>query len=254
MYDPDKAKSAAFLDLFNFLLQQLVIAPEEKELFERFAQIGVQPGHRAASLDLEPKVRNAIEAGVGEALFEIQTAAADPRRLEGVQVRADRGWQGTKGMFGNGTEMRGRYLARAVAAMVGLYGNDALEAYYPIGSADAGGNPYDASEHQYVMRFDKDEMPKVEAFWSMTMYSLPEQLMVANPIDRYSIGDRSKLRYAKDGSLTIYIQRESPGKKRESNWLPAPDGPFSLQFRMYLPAPEALRDPLYLPPPVKVAR
>ncbi|TNF64237.1 MAG: DUF1214 domain-containing protein, partial [Deltaproteobacteria bacterium] len=87
----------------------------------------------------------------------------------------------------------------------------------------------------------------------MTMYSLPDQLMVANPIDRYSIGDRNKLRYGKDGSLTIYIQRESPGQKKESNWLPAPDGPFSLQFRMYLPKPAAL-DPLYLPPPLRIAK
>jgi hypothetical protein len=76
--------------------------------------------------------------------------------------------------------------------------------------------------------------------------------MVANPIHRYSIGDRSKLRYGKDGSLTIYVQHESPGKKQASNWLPAPDGPFSLQFRMYLPKPEAF-DPLYLPPPVRRA-
>jgi hypothetical protein len=74
--------------------------------------------------------------------------------------------------------------------------------------------------------------------------------MVANPINRYSIGDRSKLLYAEDGSLTIYIQHESPGKQKARNWLPAPNGPFSLQFRMYLPKPEAL-DPLYLPPPVR---
>jgi hypothetical protein len=84
----------------------------------------------------------------------------------------------------------------------------------------------------------------------MTMYSLPDQLMVANPIKRYSIGDRSKLQYGKDGSLTIYVQHDSPGKKKASNWLPAPEGAFSLQFRMYLPKAEAL-DPLYLPPPVK---
>ena len=103
------------------------------------------------------------------------------------------------------------------------------------------------------MRFEKDELPAVDAFWSMTMYSLPDQLMVPNPIARYSIGDRSKLEYGKDGSLTIYVQHESPGKGKSSNWLPAPDGAFSLQFRMYLPKPESL-DPLYLPPPVEPVR
>ena len=75
--------------------------------------------------------------------------------------------------------------------------------------------------------------------------------MVANSIDRYSVGDRSNFRYGDDGSLTIYVQHESPGKKLETNWLPAPSGPFSLQLRMYLPKPAAL-DPLYLPPPVDV--
>ena len=76
---------------------------------------------------------------------------------------------------------------------------------------------------------------------------------VENPIDRYSIGDRSTLQYAKDGSLTIYIRHDSPGKQHESNWLPAPDGPFSVQFRMYLPKAEAL-NPLYLPPAITVSR
>jgi hypothetical protein len=169
-----------------------------------------------------------------------------------VTARADHGWQGVDGIFGSRAMMRGKYLARAVAAMTGLYGNDTLEAYYPVGGRDDSGAPLDGSKHKYTMRFEKAEMPQVDAFWSMTMYSLPDQLMVPNTIERYSIGDRSKLRYGGDGSLTIYIQNESPGKKLESNWLPAPSGPFSLQLRMYLPKPDAL-DPLYLPPPVRVA-
>ena len=138
-------------------------------------------------------------------------------------------------------------------AMIGLYGNDTDEAYYPATSTDENGNRLDGSRDAYAIRFDKDQMPKVDAFWSMTMYSLPDQLMVENPIKRYSIGDRSKLEHADDGSLTIYIQHASPGKKLESNWLPAPDGPFSVQFRMYLPKPDAL-NPLYLPPAVTVSR
>jgi hypothetical protein len=115
------------------------------------------------------------------------------------------------------------------------------------------GNRLDGSRDAYTIRFEKEELPQVDAFWSMTMYSLPDQLMVENPINRYSIGDRSSLEYAEDGSLTIRIQHESPGKKHESNWLPAPDGPFSVQFRVYLPKPEAL-NPLYLPPGITVSR
>jgi len=252
MYDADKAKSAAFIDLLGFLLARVRPSGED-ELMARFNEIGIRPGAGAASLSLDPPTRAAVDAGAGQGLIKIHEAAANPSSLPGVTARAEHGWQGVVGMFGDGTEMRSKYLARAAAAMIGLYGNDAVEAYYPMGSSDGSGRRLDGSKHDYVIRFEEDQMPQVDAFWSMTMYSLPDQLMVANPIARYSIGDRSKLRHGKGGSLTIYIQHEPPGNELESNWLPAPNGPFSLQFRMYLPKPEAL-DPPYLPPPVKSVR
>jgi hypothetical protein len=252
-YDPSKAKSAAFIDLLNFLLTQVVVVSEEQELMRRFAEIGIRPGARSASLALSPELRDAVDAGVGQGILALTNAAGSPSKVQGVTLRTDHGWEGIDGLFGPGETMRSKYLVRALAAMVGLYGNDAIEAYYPIGNSDAAGDALDGSKHDYVMRFEKGELPQVDAFWSMTMYSLPDQLMVANPINRYSIGDRTKLRYGKDGSLTIYVQRDPPGKNKASNWLPAPDGPFSLQFRMYLPKPEAL-DPLYLPPPVQVTK
>jgi hypothetical protein len=216
----------------------------------RFAGIGIQAGALSASLALSPELRDAVGAGVGQGMVTLANAASNPSELQGVITRAGHGWAGIDGIFGPGEMMRSKYLARALAAMIGLYGNDAAEAYYPIGNRDGSGDPLDGSKHRYMMRFEKEELPQVDAFWSMTMYGFPDQLMVANPINRYSIGDRSKLLYAEDGSLTIYIQHESPGKQKARNWLPAPNGPFSLQFRMYLPKPEAL-DPLYLPPPVR---
>jgi hypothetical protein len=252
-YDARKAKSAAFIDLLNFLLTQVVVPPDERALMERFAKIGIQPGALSASLGLTQELWDAIDAGVEEGIEALGQAAAKPSQLKGVTVRTDHGWEGISGLFGPGEAMRSKYLVRAFAAMVGLYGNDAVEAYYPIGNGDAQGNALDGSKHDYVMRFEKNGMPQVEAFWSMTMYGLPSQLMVANPIERYSIGDRSKLKYDKDGSLTIYIQHASPGATKASNWLPAPNGRFSLQFRMYLPKPEAF-DPLYVPPPVRIAK
>ena len=252
-YDPSKVKSAEFIDLLNFILTQVAIVPAEQELMSRFAEIGIRPGALSASLALPPELLEAIDSGVGQGILKLTNAARNPSELQGVTVRADHGWEGIDGIFGPGEAMRSKYLVRALAAMIGLYGNDAVEAYYPIGNNDASGKLLDGSKHRYVMRFEKGELPQVDAFWSMTMYSLPNQLMVANPINRYSIGDRSKLEYGKDGSLTIYIQHDPPGKKRSSNWLPSPDGPFSLQFRMYMPKPEAL-DPLYLPPPVEAAK
>jgi hypothetical protein len=252
-HDAGKTKSAAFIDLLNFLLTQVVIPPDEDAIMERFARIGIRPGVLSASLGLTQELSNAIDAGVERGIDAMSRAAAKPNELKGVTARSDGGWEGVDGLFGPAEAMRSKYLVRAVAAMIGLYGNDAIEAYYPIGNSDAQGHPLDGSKHDYVMRFEKYEMPQVEAFWSMTMYSLPEQLMVANPINRYSIGDRSKLEYGKDGSLTIYVQHASPGVTNASNWLPAPNGPFSLQFRMYLPKPQTF-DPLYVPPPVRVAR
>ena len=252
MYDADKTKSAEFIDLLGFLLSHVTPVGED-DLMARFGEIGIRPGALAASLSLDPPTRAAVDAGVGQALIAIHRAAANPSSLPGVTARTEDGWQGVVGIFGDGDEMRSKYLARAVAAMLGLYGNDAVEAYYPIGVSDGSGRALDGSEHDYAIRFEKTELPQVDAFWSMTMYSLPDQLMVANSIDRYSVGDRSNFRYGDDGSLTIYVQHESPGKKLETNWLPAPSGPFSLQLRMYLPKPAAL-DPLYLPPPVDVTR
>lgn len=252
-YDAGRAQSPGFIDLFNFLLAHVDVVPEEAALMERFGGIGVRPGARAASLSLDDATRDAVEDGIDGALITMQKAAANPASLDGVRARTEGGWQGLDGIFGDGPEMRSKYLVRALAAKVGLYGNDTVEAYYPMSSRDAEGEPLDGAKHAYVMRFARDALPEARAFWSMTMYSLPDQLMVDNAIDRYSIGDRNALRYGEDGSLTIYIQRDSPGKRRQTNWLPAPDGPFSLQFRVYLPAPSAL-DPLYLPPPVEVAR
>jgi len=252
-YNPSRAKSAAFIDLLNFLLTEIVVVPEEQELMDRFSRIGIRAGALSGSWSLSPELRDALDEGVGQGMVAIDKAAHDPSQLQGVSVREGHGWQAMAGIFGPGEAMRTRYLARAVAAMVGLYGNDVEEAYYPIANTDASGDAFDGSTHQYVMRFEKDELPAANAFWSMTMYSLPDQLMVPNPIARYSIGDRNELEYGKDGSLTIYVQHESPGKGKSSNWLPAPDGAFSLQFRMYLPKPESL-DPLYLPPPVEPVR
>jgi hypothetical protein len=159
------------------------------------------------------------------------------------------------GAFGNRERMQGNYLVRAAAARLGLYGNDQEEALYPATQVDVNGNALDGSKNRYVIRFGKAQVPPVKSFWSMTMYGLPSQLMIANPIRRYSIGDRtSGLKSGLDGSVTIYVQTRSPGPSLETNWLPAPKGPFSLQMRMYWPRADAFTPEPYAPPPVEVAQ
>ena len=134
-----------------------------------------------------------------------------------------------------------------------MYGNTLEEAFYPECSLDVDGEVLDTSKHNYVLHFEADQLPPVKAFWSLSMYKLPEQLFIENPIKRYVISSASKgLKYADNGSLTVYLQHESPGADKESNWLPAPDSSFSLQARLYWPEPDAL-DPLYVPPPINKA-
>jgi hypothetical protein len=123
--------------------------------------------------------------------------------------------------------------------MIGIYGNNSEEAYNFSGAKDSAGDTLDASKHDYVLHFKTP--PPVQAFWSVTMYKHPEMLLVANPIERYSIGDRTPgFRTNKDGSVTIYVQHKSPGPDKESNWLPAPDGPFVVGLRIYWPEQDIL--------------
>ena len=143
-------------------------------------------------------------------------------------------------------DRRTAYATRAAAARAGLYGNHGYEANYEIVFVDGDGDQLTGA-HRYELRLETT--PPVDAFWSLTMYSVPKFLLVANAIDRYSIGDRTPgLQLADDGSLTIYMQRESPGPDKEPNWLPTPDGDFRPVMRMYQPRAEVLSGGYALPP------
>ena len=140
------------------------------------------------------------------------------------------------------------YLARALAARGGLWGNHGYEAAYPMTYTDADGDQLDG-RNRYTLTFDHD--PPVDAFWSITMYDLPDFYLVTNPIGRYSIGDRTPgLRRGSDGSLTIVMQHEQPAET--SNWLPAPAAPFRPLMRLYQPQP-AILDGSYKIPPITKA-
>ena len=97
----------------------------------------------------------------------------------------------------------------------------------------ADGDAYDGA-HTYVMRFPKGQLPPARGFWSLTMYNA-EYFFVPNVLHRYSISARQNLKANPDGSVDLYIQKDSPGAAKESNWLPAPPGKFILMLRMYWP-------------------
>ncbi|MDQ2706085.1 MAG: DUF1214 domain-containing protein, partial [Pseudomonadota bacterium] len=127
------------------------------------------------------------------------------------------------------------------------------EAMYPAYFTDAAQQPMTGA-NRYTLRFAPDGLPPVNAFWSLTMYKLPESLLSANRLNRYLINSPMLpgLKKDADGGLTLHIQNESPGADKEANWLPAPEGPFFMAMRLYWPKEEAL-DGTWKAPPLERA-
>ena len=147
----------------------------------------------------------------------------------------------TMGVYGN------YYLKRAIVAQVGLGANQPEDAIYPLNLGDESGKPLDGSGN-YVLHFEKGLTPPVDAFWSITLYD-PEGFQVANALNRFAVSSWMPLAYNPDGSLDLYFQKQSPGKDKEANWLPAPGTAFNLTMRLYAPKSEALTGK-WNPPPV----
>ena len=219
----------------NFLLQFCPPAPQEAGQRTMFAEIGVAPGKPFDfdKLDLERKL--ALGLGMKDGYEEIEKARANMGKVEN-------GWR-VASAFGDREFYEGDWLLRAAAALAGIYGNDEAEAIYPIAYNDSEGRKLDGHKHQYTLTFPEGQLPPVNAFWSVTMYDGRSQLLVTNSINRYLVNSPMQpgLKKNPDGSLTIYIQKGSPGSDKESNWLPAPDGYFYLVMRLYWPKETALR-------------
>ena len=207
-------------------------------IIARMKRIGLEPGTKFD----EGKVKADLLARGAAAGLKLM------RDKTPTIARVSNGWQmntETMGVYGN------YYLKRAIVAMVGLGANQPEDAIYPINVSDADGRPVTANE-RYVLHFRKDELPPVDAFWSLTLYD-GEGFQVANVLNRFAIGDRDALKFNADGSLDLYVQHENPGKDRESNWLPAPkSGALSLCLRLYAPRPQ-VADGRWNPPALRRA-
>jgi hypothetical protein len=207
----------------------------------RMRRVGLRPGESFDFDRLDPAVQGSLE-GVPAAAVKLMQATL-PRLAKVVN-----GWQmntDSIGVYGD------FYLKRAIVSMIGLGANQPDDAIYPLNVADADGEPLDGG-HDYILHFDKDELPPVHAFWSVTMYDA-EGFQAANPINRFAIGDRDDLAYSDDGSLDLYLQHDSPGPERERNWLPAPRGELGVTMRLYAPEPQAL-DGRWTPPAISRVR
>lgn len=241
---PDQQKtSPQFFEILNFAMRFAPTLPAEQQLRDRFATIGIGPDGTFDADELTPEMRKAIEDGMADAWAEFDTLKKD--KVDTDQV-------GAADFFGTKEDLDGNYLYRMAGAVLGIYGNTKEEALYPAATVDSAGAPLTGANN-YTYRFEPGQLPPVNAFWSLTMYQLPESLLVDNPIDRYVINSPMlpDLVRDPDGGITLYLQNQSPGPAKEANWLPAPKGPFLVALRLYWPKPDALDGQWQAPKPVK---
>jgi hypothetical protein len=228
-----------FFEYLDFALQFAPAGPEEKEIREKLASIGIGPGKKFDfnDLSLEHKAAMVVAMKEGDEKIEAEIAGGN-KMINGWHIGS---------FFGDRAFFNGNWLKRAAAAKAGIYGNDAIEAMYPMAKTLADGEALDGSKQNYTITFPAGQLPPVNAFWSITMYDGKTQLLIENPINRYLINSPMlpEMKKNADGSLTIYIQKDSPGAEKESNWLPAPNGPIYLVMRLYWPKTES---PSILPP------
>jgi hypothetical protein len=237
----DQVKQMSAATYFQYAAELMKLHPPHAtdwSTVARLQRLGIQPGQSFNLEQQDPAVRQALEAAPATGMQAMLDKGPTFARVSnGWQMNTDT--MGAYGIF---------YLKRAFVALVGLGANQPEDAVYPFCVADASGQPVMA-EHNYVMHFAADDPPPAGAFWSLTMYDA-EGFQVANPLNRFAIGDRDRLQYNPDGSLDLYIQHASPGMDKESNWLPSPaQGPLGLTMRLYAPQSSVL-DGRWNPPAV----
>ena len=242
-----------FYEYLDAALQFVPSSPEDKDVRARLASIGIGPGKSFDFKALSPEHKAAVLLGMKAGDDKVtKWLASGMKNINGWSVGA---------FFGDRAFYNGNWLIRAGAAKGGLYGNDAVEAMYPYTRTDGTGQELDASKHNYTLTFPAGQLPPVNAFWSVTMYDGKSQLLIKNSINRYLINSPMLpgMKKNPDGSLTLYIQKDSPGKAKEANWLPAPNDTVYLVLRLYWPkdAPPSILpagEGTWKPPAVQVAQ
>jgi len=234
----DQMSASAY---FKYAAEVMKVNPPHITDWSMVAQlkkIGIVPGKSFDYDKLEPVVKRAIDKAPAESQvlmkWKLPTLA---RMVNGWSMNTD-----TMGIYGD------YYLKRAIVTKLGLGANQPADAIYPMNITDADGKPM-IGDQNYVLHFNKEELPPVEAFWSVTMYDA-EGYQAANPINRFAVSSWMPFKYNADGSLDIYIQNKTPGADKEANWLPAPKGPLGVTMRLYAPMANAL-DGRWNPPAVK---
>ena len=235
----NRMDAVAYFTLLGKLMKTNPPSAADAPALAKFARIGLVPGQ-----DFDA---SKLRADFAKRIPEI----ANDRIMIQFKINKDvndiNGWGFTTKTGIYGTD----YLMRALVTAIGLGANRPQDAVYPTSQKDGDGKAYDGA-NKYVMRFAKGQLPPVEGFWSLTMYD-GAYFFVPNPINRYSISARQDLKANPDGSVDLYIQKDSPGADKESNWLPAPAGKFILMLRMYWPneSNPSIIDGTWTIPPVR---
>ena len=240
-YSAELIKGPAFYSILNFLLQFCPVNPTEVNLRANFEKIGIIPGK-----PFTPPVKDTLIISEGtKAGIDSMTKSIQKVEKDGVSSGA---------FFGSRQYLGSNYMYRAIGAKLGIGGLIKEEAMYFMYKTNAEGVPYNTAVNNYEVTFKAGQFPPVNAFWSFTMYDGKTQLLIENPINRYIINSPMlpELKLNKDSSLTIYIQKDSPGPEKQSNWLPAPNGDAYIVLRTYWPKEAILNGTWKQPPLVKV--
>lgn len=234
----DLAK-ADFFTYLGFALQYGPAEPDEVAIRAKLALLGIGPDKKFSFKELSAEQKSAVAQGIQDGHAKVENA------IKGLGTKVN-GWN-IVGAGGDSAFYHGDWLKRAAVAQAGIYANDAEEATYPLTTTLPNGEPLDSSKHNYTITFDAGQFPPVNAFWSVTMYDGKTQLLIENSIDRYLINSPmlSSMTINADGSLTLYLQKASPGADKENNWLPAPNDLMYLVMRLYWPKTDS---PSILPP------
>jgi hypothetical protein len=235
-----KMDAAAYFKLLATLMKDNPPADADAPMVAQMAMIGLVPGRDWDISALAPTVAKGLAQAPKVALEKIMAYAPNAGRVVN-------GWLITlpSGVYGT------NYLHRALLNLQGPGWNRPEDAVYPMARVDGEGKPLSGA-NKYVLHFAKGELPSAKGFWSLTMYD-SEGFFVANPLDRVNLSQRSNFNFNRDGSLDLYIQKDSPGKDKEANWLPSPDGAFALFMRLYWPNDKApsIIDGSWMPPGVR---
>jgi hypothetical protein len=237
--------AASYFKLFAELLKTNPPTADDAPMVEKLAKIGIVPGQDFDASKLDPAVAKGLAEAPSEANEKIM-GMMKAGIVEGDAKLTDGWFFSTKtGIYGT------NYRMRAFITAIGLGANRPQDAVYPTSEGPDILKKYSGA-NRYVMHFNKGELPPVDGFWSLTMYDA-SYFFVPNPLNRYTVSQRNKLKANADGSVDLYIQNESPGKDKEQNWLPAPKDKFILMMRLYWPkeTPPSILDGSWKIPGVK---